>query len=93
MQELITMWQSLLGTPPAEKQFTVWLAMHTGEIIRLAIARTAAKNLSVGKSMSPDHKIRFASKVMLTQTDRNKEHAANRERLNAEFTAKAGGRP
>jgi hypothetical protein len=90
MQELIKLWQSLLGAPPAEEQFTVWLAMHTHEVIRLAIARTAAKNLSVGKTMDSDYKIRFASKVMLTQTERNNEHAANREKLAREFDAKAG---
>jgi hypothetical protein len=91
MQELIKLWQSLLGAPPAEEQFTVWLALHTVEVIRLAIVKTAAKNLSVGKTMDTDYKIRFASKVMLNQTERNNEHAANKEKLNAEFEAKTGG--
>lgn len=91
MQELIELWTSLLGTPPAEEQFTVWLALHTREVIRLAIAKTAAKNLSVGKTMDSDYTIRFASKVMLNQSERNAEHAANREKLKREFEAKAGG--
>jgi len=35
--------------------------------------------------MSLDYKVRFASKVMLTQTERNAQNAANRTRLREEF--------
>jgi hypothetical protein len=85
MRQLIELWATMLGTPPSNEQFTVWSALHTEAVIRLAIMKTAAKDLSLGKTMSLDYKIRFASKVMLTQTERNADHAANRERLREEF--------
>jgi hypothetical protein len=75
----------MLGTPPTEEQFTVWAELHTLEVVKQAILKTAAKDLSLGKTMSLDYKIRFASKVMLTQTERNAANAANREKLREEF--------
>ena len=33
---------------------------------RQAILKTAGKNLQMGKAMTAEHKVRFASKVMLT---------------------------
>jgi hypothetical protein len=65
MRQLIELWTGLLGTAPADEQFTVWTALHAPEIIRQGILRTAAKDLSLGKTMTLDYKIRFASKVML----------------------------
>ena len=85
MRQLIQLWEKMLGKPPEEEQFTVWSALHTEEVVRLAIMKTAAKDLSLGKTMSPDYKIRFASKVMLTQTERNAANAANRQRIAKEF--------
>lgn len=92
MRELKELWEKMLGKPPADDQFTVWMAMHTLDVVRQAILKTAAKNLSLGRTMSPDYKIRFASKVMLTQTERSTVHAANREKLQQEFgAAQIGG--
>ena len=85
MRQLINLWTTMLGKRPEDEQFTVWSALHTEEVIRLAIMKTAAKDLSLGKTMSPDYKVRFASKVMLTQTERNADHAMNRERLRQQF--------
>lgn len=85
MRELRNLWMTVLGTPPADEQFTVWTALHTPEVVRQAILKTAAKNLSLGRTMSLDYKIRFASKVMLVQSDRNAANAANRARLREEF--------
>lgn len=85
MRQLKELWETMLGTPPADEQFTVWTAMHTPEVVRQAILRTAAKNLSLGKTMTLDYKVRFASKVALTQTERNAANAANRARLDHEF--------
>jgi hypothetical protein len=85
MHQLIELWTTMLGTPLADEQFTLWSALHAEEIVRLAILKTAAKDLSLGKTMSPDYKIRFASKVMITQTERNAANAANRVRLCEEF--------
>jgi hypothetical protein len=98
---LIDLWTTMLGTPPSDEQFALWTALHTPEVVRLGILRTAAKNLSLGKTMTPDHTIRFASKCMLTATERNAAHATNREKLREELenaatvptpTGKAGHR-
>jgi hypothetical protein len=82
---LIDLWTTMLGTPPTDEQFTVWTALHTPEVVRQAILKTAAKDLSLGKTMTFDYKVRFASKVMLTQTERNAAHASNREKLREEL--------
>jgi len=79
------LWSKTLGTPPTDEQFTVWTALHTPEVVRQGILKTAAKDLSLGKTMTLDYKIRFASKVMLTQTERNTGNALNRQRLSEEF--------
>jgi hypothetical protein len=55
------------------------------DIVRQAILKTVTKNQTMGATMSDDHKIRFASKVMLTLMGQQKEHAANKERLSQEF--------
>jgi hypothetical protein len=85
MHQLKELWTTLLGTLPADEQFRVWAALHTPEVVRQGIVRTAAKDLSLGKTMSLDFKIRFASKVMLVQTERNANNAANRARLREEL--------
>jgi hypothetical protein len=85
MCQLRNLWAMMLGAPPADEQFTVWAALHTPEVVRQGILKTAAKDLSLGKTMSLDYKIRFASKVMLVQTERNASNAANRQRLSEEF--------
>jgi hypothetical protein len=85
MRELINLWTKTLGTAPADEQFTVWAALHTSEVVHQGILKTAAKDLSLGKTMSLDYKIRFASKVMLVQTERNTSNATNHEKLRQEF--------
>jgi len=85
MRELKDLWTTMLGTPPADEQFTVWAALHTSKVAHHGILKTAAKDLSLGKTMTLDYKIRFASKVMLVQTERNTSNALNRQRLSQEF--------
>ena len=85
MNELKTLWGQLLGKIPSDQQWAFWELMHTPAVIRHGILKTTQKNLSMGGTMDSDYKLRFASKVMLTQTERNAEHAANRERLRQEF--------
>jgi hypothetical protein len=85
MRQLKDLWTTMLGTPPADEQFSLWAALHTPEVVRQGILKTAAKDLSLGKTMTLDYKIRFASKVMLTQTERNTSNALNRQRLSEEF--------
>ena len=85
MRELIELWAKTLGTPPSDEQFAVWTAKHASEVVRLAILATATRNLKLNRAMDADYKIRFASKVMLVQSERKMNDAANRERLNQEF--------
>ena len=85
MRELINLWGRTLGPSPAEQQFVIWSESHAATIVRQAILKTATKNQTMGGTMSEDHKIRFASKVMLTLSAQREEHAANRERLRQEF--------
>ena len=85
MHELISLWQRTLGTPPPEQQFVIWAESHPIDIVRRAILKTATKNQMMGGAMSDDHKVRFASKVMLTLSAQREENAANRERLREDF--------
>ncbi len=85
MLQLIDLWERTLGTSPAEEQFVIWSESHTADIVRQAILKTATKNQTMGGTMSKDHKIRSASKVMLTLSAQREEHTANREKLSQEF--------
>lgn len=85
LTELKTLWGRLLGEVPSDQQWAFWATTHSLDIIRHGILKTAQKSLSMGGTMSDDHKLRFASKVMLTQQARNEENRANRERLATEL--------
>jgi hypothetical protein len=68
MTELIELWRkTLTGDSPPEQQFAVWLATYDPDVVRRGILKTASKDLSIGQTMTLDHKIRFASKVMSTR--------------------------
>jgi len=86
--ELKALWGRLLGQIPNEQQFDFWSAMHSPEVIKQGILKTAQKNLSIGGTMCDDHRIRFASRVMNTLSARDEEHAANREKLRQEMEGK-----
>ena len=88
--ELTTLWTRTLGELPTDEQFYLWTNLHTAEVVRQAILKTAGKNLQMGKTMTAEHKVRFASKVMLTLTAQNTANAHNREALQAEMTRRAG---
>jgi phytoene/squalene synthetase len=90
LNELKALWGKLLGEIPSEQQWTFWAMSHSVEVIRHGILKTAQKNLSTGGTMSADHKIRFASKVMITATTTRQVNAENRERLNREMEQKVG---
>jgi hypothetical protein len=90
MHELINLWTRLLGEPPDCEQFALWGEMHPVDVVRRGVLKTAAKNLSVGKTMSHDHKIRFASKVMSTLTEQAATNAANKTRLREEYFTMTG---
>jgi hypothetical protein len=87
LTELVTLWERTLGAPPNEQQFAIWAELHTRDTIRRAILKTAIKNQQLNGTMSPDHKFRFASRVMMTLTDQAARNAANRQRLTEEFQA------
>ena len=82
MQEL---WRSTLGCPPMLEQFGLWAALHTEDVIKKGILRTARKNIELGGAMSQEYRVRFASRVMLVQSQRDAEHSENRSRLAAEM--------
>jgi hypothetical protein len=68
--ELKALWLAVLGEPiPSDNQFLTWLALHGLATAKIGIAKASAKHLSLGGTMSENHKIRFASKVMLTKTN------------------------
>jgi hypothetical protein len=81
------LWHQLLGEIPSDQQVDLWSALHTPEVIRRGILKTAQKNMSFGSTMSADHKLRFASKVMITATAQKIEHTANRDKVRREFEA------
>ena len=85
MRELKSLWERTLGTPPADEQFIIWVESHQRDIVRRAVLKTATKNQTMGGTMSLDHKVRFASKVMLTLSAQREENAANRARLDEDF--------
>jgi hypothetical protein len=85
LNELKLLWGELLGKIPSDRQWTFWGVLHAPPAIRRGILKTAQKNLSMGGTMSDDHKIRFVSKVMLTQQAREEANSANREHLRQEM--------
>ena len=67
--ELKELWKTVLGEPlPSDANFAIWSELHTPETIRHGIVKTGLKNLQLNNTMTPNHKIRFASKVMQTKT-------------------------
>ena len=66
MNELKQLWEKFLGVAPSDTQFE---SMHTAEVVRIGILKTAEKNLTLHGSMSADHKLRFASSVMNARTE------------------------
>lgn len=83
--DLKMLWENTLGESPTKEQFAIWYALYPTETIRKAILKTAMKNQSLRGQMSQDHRMRFASRVMMTLTQQAAEHAANRALLREEF--------
>jgi hypothetical protein len=83
--DLKPLWAKTLGELPDDEQFYLWTNLHALEVVRQAILKTAGKNLQMGKTMTAEHKVRFASKVMLTITSQDAANARNREALRQEF--------
>jgi hypothetical protein len=42
---------------PDDEQFYLWTNLHTSEVVRQAILKTAGKNLQLGKTMTAEHKV------------------------------------
>ena len=85
MRELMNLWERTLGNPPTESQFVIWTESHAADIVRQAILKTATKNQTLDGSMSEDHKVRFASKCMITLSAQREQYTANRAKLRQEF--------
>ena len=88
LEMLRQLWAQTIGPPPMPEQFGLWSALHTEEVIRQAILRTARKNIDLDGTMSPEYKVRFASRVMIVQNERNTSHAANKQKLCQEMEAR-----
>jgi len=84
--DLPILWESTIGARPPKEQFAIWEALYSTETIRRAILKTAMKNQSLNGQMSQDHRMRFASRVMMTVTEQALEHAANKARLHDEMS-------
>ena len=78
-------WGRLVGRTPSDQQFEFWSVKHSPEVIKQGILNAAQTHLSSGRTMSDDHKLRFASKVMLTLSTQREQHARNREKLRQQF--------
>jgi len=81
MHELIELWKKLLGEPPTEQQFLIWGELYPVGIIRKGVLKTAIKNQNLGGTMTQDHRIRFANRVMQSAAKDVEVNAANRARL------------
>lgn len=80
MRELVALWTNVVGTPPSDQQFGIWLESHDADVVRHGILKAATKNQQMGGTVSQDHAVRFASKVMLT-TDASREYVAQQNDL------------
>jgi hypothetical protein len=85
LKTLIELWTRLLGEPPTEQQFLIWAELYPVEVIRKGVLKTAIKNQNLGGTMTQDHRVRFANRVMQTAVRDTEDHAANRARLRDEF--------
>lgn len=85
LADMKELWARTIDTLPADEQFGLWRELHVPEVVKQAILRTARKNLEMNGTMTPDHRVRFASKVMLTLTAQKAANARNRERLRDEM--------
>ena len=88
LTELIKLWARLIGTAPSQQQFEIWMAQFDFEITKRGILKTAMKNMSLDGLMTAEHRVRFASKCMIVQAQRNVEHAANRAAVAKEMESR-----
>jgi hypothetical protein len=73
---ILSMWQELIpGWCPSATQFDLWLECHDFATVIYAVRETAKKNLRLNGQMTKDHLTRFASKVMNTYMDRQKQRS------------------
>jgi hypothetical protein len=85
LMTLIELWRKLLGDSPTEPQFLIWGELYPVEIIRKGVLKTAIKNQNLGGTMTQDHRIRFANRVMQSAAKDVEDNAVNRQRLSQEF--------
>lgn len=64
-QELQSLWNTTLGAHPiSPEQADLWLALHTEEVINLALRATFAKWERENHTMTEQYLLRYASKTM-----------------------------
>ena len=64
IQDLMVLWDRLLGRVPDRTQFEIWAGEHAAAVIQHGILKTAAKNAALNRQMDDDHRARYASSVM-----------------------------
>jgi hypothetical protein len=63
---LEALWRELIPSfCPSSEQFKLWLIRFGFETASYGVTETAAKRLRMGTTMSADHMLRFASRVMI----------------------------
>jgi hypothetical protein len=65
------LWSSLIpGELPNDYSVSLWLSKYDLGTIKIAVEETAAKAFNMVGRMTLDHKVRFASSVMRSKTER-----------------------
>jgi hypothetical protein len=81
LKALMDLWTRILGEPPTEQQFLIWGELYPVAIIRKGVLKTGIKNQNLSGTMTQDHRLRFANRVMQSAAKDVETHAANRARL------------
>jgi hypothetical protein len=68
LNELKSLWSRFFDVVLPDEQFKLWLTLHTYGTARHGILKAAQKNLAMNLTMTGEHLVRFASKVMNTST-------------------------
>ena len=64
VQALVHLWEVAISRQcPSTPQFFLWLDLHSFDCVSRAIRQTARKQFNKKTPMTPDHLIRFCSKV------------------------------
>jgi hypothetical protein len=77
---LTKLWQVNLSECPPERQFKIWLELHTFETAVHGVREAAKKFSKLNGAMDLDRLVRFASGVMNARKSRMAAHHADAEK-------------